>query len=163
MTGSAGQIDLNADLGEVPGDLALVPLVTSANVACGGHAGDPSSMGAAVAAALRSGVVLGAHPSYPDREGFGRRELARDERQVFEDCVYQIGALAGLAKAVGLAAGIVTQMMPLLNDWDFDALITHNRFTLANRNADAMLNLARARGIAVLNAAPYASSVLAKG
>jgi len=69
----------------------------------------------------------------------------------------------GLAKAVGLAAGIVTQMMPLLNDWDFDALITHNRFTLANRNADAMLNLARARGIAVLNAAPYASGVLAKG
>src|SRR5277367_5809724 len=63
----------------------------------------------------------------------------------------------GLAKAVGLAAGIVTQMMPLLNDWDFDALITHNRFTLANRNADAMLNLARSRGIAVLNAAPYAS------
>ena len=54
-------------------------------------------------------------------------------------------------------------MMPLLNDWDFDALITHNRFTLANRNADAMLNLARARGIAVLNAAPYASGVLAKG
>ena len=69
----------------------------------------------------------------------------------------------GLAKAVGLAAGIVTQMMPLLNDWDFDALITHNRFTLANRNADAMLNLARARGIAVINAAPYASGVLAKG
>src|SRR5271169_5641177 len=69
----------------------------------------------------------------------------------------------GLAKAVGLAAGPVTMMMPLLNDWDFDALITHNRFTLANRNADAMLNLARAREIAVLNAAPYASGVLAKG
>ena len=69
----------------------------------------------------------------------------------------------GLATAVGLAAGPVTLMMPLLNDWDFDALITHNRFTLANRNADAMLNLARARGIAVLNAAPYASGVLAKG
>jgi len=69
----------------------------------------------------------------------------------------------GLAKAVGLAAGPVTMMMPLLNDWDFDALITHNRFTLANRNADAMLNLARARGVAVLNAAPYASGVLAKG
>jgi D-threo-aldose 1-dehydrogenase len=69
----------------------------------------------------------------------------------------------GLAKAVGLAAGTVAQMMPLLNDWGFDALITHNRFTLANRNADAMLNLARVKGIAVLNAAPYASGVLAKG
>jgi D-threo-aldose 1-dehydrogenase len=69
----------------------------------------------------------------------------------------------GLATAVGLASGPAVVMMPLLNDWDFDALITHNRFTLANRNADAMLNLARSRGIAVLNAAPYASGVLAKG
>ena len=69
----------------------------------------------------------------------------------------------GLAKAVGLAAGQVTMMMPLLRDWDFDALITHNRFTLANRNAEEMLDLAHSRGVAVLNAAPYASGVLAKG
>jgi D-threo-aldose 1-dehydrogenase len=68
-----------------------------------------------------------------------------------------------LAKAVGLAAGRVSLMMPLLRDWDFDALITHNRFTLVNRNADAMLDLAASRGIAVLNAAPYASGILAKG
>src|SRR5208283_4757645 len=69
----------------------------------------------------------------------------------------------GLAKAVGLAAGRVDIMMPLLRDWDFDALITHNRFTLVNRNAEAMLNLAQTKGIAVLNAAPYASGILAKG
>ena len=69
----------------------------------------------------------------------------------------------GLAKAVGLAAGATTMMIPLLRDWDFDALITHNRFTLANRNAEAMLDLAQSRGIAVLNAAPYAGGVLAKG
>jgi D-threo-aldose 1-dehydrogenase len=69
----------------------------------------------------------------------------------------------GLAKAVGLAAGRVTLMTPLLRDWDFDAVITHNRFTLVNRNADAMLDLAQSRGVAVLNAAPYASGVLAKG
>jgi D-threo-aldose 1-dehydrogenase len=69
----------------------------------------------------------------------------------------------GLAKAVGLAAGRVDMMTPLLRDWDFDALITHNRFTLANRNAEAMFDLARSRGIAVLNAAPYAGGVLAKG
>jgi D-threo-aldose 1-dehydrogenase len=69
----------------------------------------------------------------------------------------------GLAKAVGLAAGSTTMMAPLLRDWDFDALITHNRFTLANRNAEAMLDLAQSRGIAVLNAAPYAGGVLAKG
>jgi D-threo-aldose 1-dehydrogenase len=69
----------------------------------------------------------------------------------------------GLVKAVGLAAGPVTMMIPLLRDWDFDALITHNRFTLANRNAEAMLDLAHAKGVAVLNAAPYAGGVLAKG
>jgi D-threo-aldose 1-dehydrogenase len=69
----------------------------------------------------------------------------------------------GLAKAVGLAAGRVTTMIPLLRDWDFDALITHNRFTLANRNAEEMIDVAVSRGIAVLNAAPYAGGVLAKG
>jgi D-threo-aldose 1-dehydrogenase len=69
----------------------------------------------------------------------------------------------GLAKAVGLAAGSVSVMMPMLRDFDFDALITHNRFTLANRNAEAMIDFAHARGIAVLNAAPYAGGVLAKG
>jgi D-threo-aldose 1-dehydrogenase len=69
----------------------------------------------------------------------------------------------GLAKAVGLAAGNVTIMTPLLRDWDFDALITHNRFTIPNRNAAAMMDVAQSRGIAVLNAAPYAGGVLAKG
>jgi D-threo-aldose 1-dehydrogenase len=69
----------------------------------------------------------------------------------------------GLARAVGLAAGPASMMMPLLRDWDFDALVTHNRFTLVNRSADAMLDLAQSRGIGVLNAAPYASGVLAKG
>ena len=69
----------------------------------------------------------------------------------------------GLVTAVGLAAGRVDIMMPLLRDWDFDALITHNRFTLVNRNAQPMIDLAVARGTAVLNAAPYAGGVFAKG
>ena len=69
----------------------------------------------------------------------------------------------GLAKAVGLAAGKVDMMIPLLRDWDFDAVMTHNRFTLVNRNAEPLLDLAKAKGIAVMNAAPYASGVLAKG
>ena len=69
----------------------------------------------------------------------------------------------GLAQAVGLAAGRIEIMMPLLRDWDFDALITHNRFTLVNRNAEAMLDYAREKGIAVLNAAPYSGGVFAKG
>lgn len=69
----------------------------------------------------------------------------------------------GLARAVGLASGPVAIMTPMLRDFDFDALITHNRFTLANRNAQAMIDFAHLRGIAVLNAAPYAGGVLAKG
>lgn len=88
-----------------------------------------------------------------------------------DDVVGPNGALAelfrmkeeGLAEAVGLAAGRVDIMMPILKDWDFDALITHNRFTLANRNAEEMMNLAQEKGIAVLNAAPYCGGVLAKG
>ncbi|HRO11905.1 aldo/keto reductase [Amaricoccus sp.] len=69
----------------------------------------------------------------------------------------------GLARAVGLAAGRIDVMMPLLRAWDFDAMITHNRFTLVNRNAEPLIELARERGVAVLNAAPYAGGALAKG
>jgi D-threo-aldose 1-dehydrogenase len=69
----------------------------------------------------------------------------------------------GLAIAVGLAAGRVDVMMPILRQFDFDAIVTHNRFTLANRNAEGMIDYCAGRGIAVLNAAPYASGVLAKG
>ncbi len=69
----------------------------------------------------------------------------------------------GLADAVGLAAGKVDVMMPLLRDWDFDVLITHNRYTLLNRSAEAMLDFAVGKGIAVINAAPYGSGILAKG
>ena len=69
----------------------------------------------------------------------------------------------GLCKAVGLAAGRTDIMMPLLRDFDFDALISHNRFTLLNREATAMFELAQLRNIAIINAAPYASGILAKG
>ncbi len=69
----------------------------------------------------------------------------------------------GLVGAIGLAAGRVDVMMPLLREWDFDVIITHNRFTLANRNAEPMIDFCVSKGIAVLNAAPYASGVLAKG
>lgn len=69
----------------------------------------------------------------------------------------------GLCQAVGLAAGVVDIMMPILRDWDFDALISHNRFTLLNRNAESMFDYAHSKGIAVINAAPYGAGVLAKG
>jgi D-threo-aldose 1-dehydrogenase len=69
----------------------------------------------------------------------------------------------GLVDAIGLAAGRVDVMMPIIRDWDLDAVITHNRYTLVNRNADQMIDLAVSRGMSVLNAAPYASGALAKG
>jgi 5-oxoprolinase (ATP-hydrolysing) subunit A len=101
MTGM--ELDLNCDLGEgCPCDAELMPLITSANVACGFHAGGPAAAHAALRLAARHGVQVGAHPGFPDREHFGRQEMARSEEEVFEDCVYQIGALAGLARAVGV-------------------------------------------------------------
>jgi D-threo-aldose 1-dehydrogenase len=69
----------------------------------------------------------------------------------------------GLCKAIGLAAGRIDIMMPLLRDYDFDALISHNRYTLLNRQAIEMFELAKSRNVAVLNAAPYSSGILAKG
>ncbi|MHB1426383.1 MAG: 5-oxoprolinase subunit PxpA [Gemmataceae bacterium] len=96
-------LDLNCDLGEgCPCDAELMPLITSANIACGFHAGDAAAAHAALRLAARHGVQVGAHPGFADREHFGRRELSRTETQIFEECVYQIGALAGLARAVGI-------------------------------------------------------------
>src|SRR5438552_3004527 len=95
-------VDLNCDLGEGAGtDAELLPLVTTANVACGFHAGDPATAFATVAAAAKLGVRVGAHPSFPDRVHFGRRDLDRSEREIFEDCVFQIGSLDGVARACG--------------------------------------------------------------
>ena len=69
----------------------------------------------------------------------------------------------GLAEAVGLAAGDIEVMIPILREWPFDVLLTHNRFTLVNRNAEEMIDLALAKGTAILNAAPYNGGILAKG
>jgi UPF0271 protein len=96
------EIDLNCDLGEgCANDEELLSLVTSANIACGFHAGDPATAYATLAAAAKHHVHPGAHPGFADRENFGRREIARTEQQVYEDCSYQVGALEGLAKALG--------------------------------------------------------------
>ena len=95
-------VDLNADLGEgAPDDADLLALVSSANIACGWHAGDARLMQRTVAAALDRGVALGAHPSYPDRENFGRREMQLSPDDVRADLIYQIGALDALVKAQG--------------------------------------------------------------
>ncbi|MCY1288159.1 hypothetical protein D9M68_453940 [compost metagenome] len=96
------QIDLNADLGEGCGnDEALLALISSANVACGWHAGDAATMVQTVKWALAHGVAIGAHPSYPDRENFGRTEMQRDPEDVYADMLYQIGALDAIVRAQG--------------------------------------------------------------
>jgi UPF0271 protein len=96
-------IDLNCDLGEGCGfDAELMPLITSANVACGFHAGDPAVILDTLRDAARHGVQVGAHPGFHDREHFGRLELQLPPERIFADCVYQIGAVAGLAGAAGL-------------------------------------------------------------
>ena len=97
------EIDLNCDLGEgCANDAELMGLVTSANIACGFHAGDPATAHATLALAKCQGVRVGAHPSFPDREHFGRREMNRTEQQVFEDCVYQVGALVALGRTASV-------------------------------------------------------------
>lgn len=92
-------IDLSADLGEgSPGEEEIWPLITSANVACGGHTGDAGSMNAAAALALRHGVRFGAHPSYPDRENFGRVSLRISPDDLRASLVEQIRALRAFGR-----------------------------------------------------------------
>jgi 5-oxoprolinase (ATP-hydrolysing) subunit A len=95
-------IDLNADLGEGCGDdEALLGIVTSANIASGGHAGDLLTMQATVRAAIACRVAIGAHPSYPDRAGFGRVAMERTPSEIFDDVLEQTRALATVADALG--------------------------------------------------------------
>jgi UPF0271 protein len=100
---SRDRIDLNADVGEgLRHDHALMRVVSSANVACGGHAGDPDTMRATVVLARDHGVAVGAHPSFPDRAGFGRREMTLSPREVAECVADQLRALASIASAEGV-------------------------------------------------------------
>lgn len=101
-------IDLNCDLGESYGpyklglDEEIVPLVTSANIACGFHAGDPGTMHRTIQLALKHGTAIGAHPGLPDLAGFGRRNLDITPQEAFDMVVYQVGALYGFVKAEGV-------------------------------------------------------------
>lgn len=97
-------IDLNADLGEGAGfDTRLMPLVTSANVCCGLHAGGPGEIARTLGLAHKHRVVVGAHPGYADRENFGRTELELGNQDLVALCVYQLGALDAMAAALGLS------------------------------------------------------------
>lgn len=106
----ARTIDLNADMGESDGaaqratDLALLGVVSSANIACGGHAGDEASMRAIASAALARGVAIGAHPGYPDRANFGRADVAMAEAEIEASVRDQVAALVRVVRALGSEA-----------------------------------------------------------
>ena len=100
-------IDLNCDMGEafgnytMPNDEKLMDYISSANIACGFHAGDPAVMQQTVALALKKGVAIGAHPGLPDLQGFGRREMKITPNEAYQLTLYQMGALSGFVKAAG--------------------------------------------------------------
>lgn len=102
-------VDLNADVGEGMDDAELLPYVTSANVACGVHAGDPTTMDQTVLLALTSGVRVGAHPGYPDRANFGRVFVEMSADEIENLIVFQVGALQGFVRSRG---GRVTHVKP---------------------------------------------------
>ena len=107
MAAATRSVDLNSDLGEGYGpyaigdDAAMLSLVTSANIACGGHASDPETMYRTLCLARERGVVVGAHPGYPDRENFGRRDLPYTPAEITRFTAAQIGALTAMAKLAG--------------------------------------------------------------
>jgi UPF0271 protein len=115
------RVDLNADVGESVGpwpmgdDERLIPLVTSVNVACGAHAGDPLTIDRTVRAAVANGVAVGAHPGYPDLIGFGRRDLDMAPDELEASLVYQIGAVEAFARSAGTALGHVKPHGALYN------------------------------------------------
>ena len=114
-------MDINSDLGESYGawrmgdDAAMLDIVTSANVACGFHAGDPAGILQTLRGAAERGVAVGAHVAYPDLVGFGRRNMDPTSRELVADVIYQIGALQGLAQAAGTRVAYVKPHGALYN------------------------------------------------
>ena len=159
-------VDLNGDLGESYGawkmgdDVAMLGVVSSANIACGFHGGDPAGMLKTVRNAAACHVAVGAHVSYPDRAGFGRRNMDVASEELIGDVIYQIGALQGIAKAAGTAVRYVKPHGALYNH------ITHHEcqglavikaiklidptLVLMGLAGAPLLDLARAEGLAVM-------------
>ena len=139
-------LDLNCDMGESFGswkmgnDLAILDEVTSANIACGFHAGDPGTMHRTVAAAFERGVQVGAHPGYPDLVGVGRRQMKLSALECYDNAVYQIGALAGFARALGGRLSHVKAHGMLYNTAERDAELA-DALARAVRDVDASLVL----------------------
>ena len=145
------KMDLNSDLGESFGawsmgdDAAMLDIVSSANVACGFHAGDPAGILATLKAAHARGVSVGAHVAYPDLLGFGRRNMDVASADLVADVIYQIGALQGLAQAAGTRITYVKPHGALYNTIAHDSAQALDVIT-AIRDVDANLALVALAG-----------------
>ena len=122
MKNQGMETDINCDLGEYSGtenpgnDELIMPFITSANIACGFHAGDPFTIEKTIMLARKSGVKIGAHPSYPDRENFGRASMKISDKELTESLIYQIGAVKAIAEASGEKLSHVKPHGALYND-----------------------------------------------
>ncbi|HPD96910.1 MAG TPA: 5-oxoprolinase subunit PxpA [Synergistales bacterium] len=165
------RVDLNCDLGEGFGpwrmgsDEGIMDHVTSVNVACGFHAGDPVVMKDTVERAVARGIAIGAHPGYPDIQGFGRREMSCTPDEIYALCLYQIGALMAFARSCGVRLAHVKPHGALYNRGarDKEAAFAIAR---ASRDADRNMVLVGLPGSAFEKAAieagiPFASEAFA--
>ena len=159
-------MDINSDLGESFGawrmgdDAAMLGIVTSANVACGFHAGDPAGILETLRAAAQHGVTVGAHVAYPDLVGFGRRNMDPTSQELVADVIYQIGALQGLAAAAGTRVRYVKPHGALYNTIAQDErqatdvitalLAVDPGLTLMALAGSPLIGWARARGLRVV-------------
>ena len=151
------RVDLNCDMGESFGnwtigdDAAILPFVSSVNIACGFHAGDPSVMRVTVHAAAAHHVAVGAHPGLPDLAGFGRREMAVSPQAVYDMTSYQIGALRGIARAAGVTVKHIKPHGALYNMAAVRSPIA-DAIALAVRDTDGSLTLVALSGSCLIDA-----------
>lgn len=159
-------MDINSDLGESYGawrmgdDAAMLAIVTSANVACGFHAGDPAGILQTLKNAAAHGVSVGAHVAYPDLVGFGRRNMDPTSAELVADVIYQVGALQGLAAAAGTRITYVKPHGALYNTIAHDErqggdvitalLATDPTLTLLGLAGSPLIERARERGLTVV-------------
>jgi UPF0271 protein len=156
------RVDLNGDVGESFGiwrlgdDARILGFVTSANIACGFHAGDPATIDATVREATRRGVAVGAHPSYPDLAGFGRRSMRLSPAEVEAAVLYQIGAVEAIARANGVRLSHVKPHGALYNDAADDreladaiasAVLRAGDYRLVGLAGSALIDAARDAGV----------------
>jgi UPF0271 protein len=169
VTDARSSIDLNADVGESLGpwsmgdDEHLIPLVSSVNIACGFHAGDPVTIARTVGLAIGAGAAIGAHPGYPDLAGFGRRDMDLSAEELEAAIVYQVGAVATFARAAGGEIRHVKPHGALYNRAATDARLAQTvaravrrvsqELVLVGLAGSALVGAGRAAGLAVADEA----------